>query len=103
MMAFHCSYYIAVKVLWFMVHTAGLKVDFNLITDAMEANALGHENFYIDIYSSSWGPSDYGFSVEGPGTLLQPTLATGVRVVCTYSPTLDHQLKPKYNLCVSSS
>ena len=66
-----------------MVRTAGLKIDFNLITDAMESNALGHENSYVDIYSSSWGPSDYGFSVEGPGTLLQQTLATGVREVHT--------------------
>ena len=64
-----------------IVFVPGLKVDFNFITDSTEANALGRENSYIDIYTNSWGPSDYGFSVERPGSLLQQTLTTGVREV----------------------
>lgn len=36
-------------------------------TDDKEANALKFKREYIDIYSNSWGPSDKGFEVEGPG------------------------------------
>ena len=67
-------------------------MDFDIITDAMEANALGYENSYIDIYSSSWGPSDYGFSVERPGTLVQQIFATGVREV-------RHLIQPNFRFC----
>lgn len=39
-------------------------------TDAIEANALGHHcREGVDIYSSSWGPSDDGKTRENPGRL----------------------------------
>ena len=60
---------------------AGLKVDFQHISDAIEANALGYRDSYIDIYSNSWGPSDHGFVVEGPGALVQATFANGIAKV----------------------
>ena len=59
----------------------GLKVGLSQLTDLAEASALGHKNNYIHIYSNSWGPSDWGFSVSGPGTLAKYVLATGVREV----------------------
>lgn len=62
----------------------GLKLDFSYLTDSDEADALGHMNSYIHIYTNSWGPTDYGFSVEGPGPLLIETFSTGAREVCKY-------------------
>ena len=50
-------------------------------TDLDEAAALGHYYDIIEIYSNSWGPSDNGFTVSGPGTLLQRTYEVGVREV----------------------
>ena len=61
-------------------------MDFSLISDAVEARALGYKDSHIDVYSNSWGPSDYGFTVEGPGDLLQQTLANGAREVIMGSP-----------------
>ena len=49
--------------------------------DMDEALALGHYSDIIEIYSNSWGPSDNGFTVSGPGTLLLRTFAAGVREV----------------------
>ena len=46
-----------------------------------EANALGHCNNVIEIYSNSWGVADYGYKLGGPGTLLQMTYEVGVREV----------------------
>ncbi|MDP7328354.1 MAG: S8 family serine peptidase [Candidatus Thalassarchaeaceae archaeon] len=37
--------------------------------DSKQADALGHENQIIDIYSNSWGPSDDGSTLEAPGPL----------------------------------
>lgn len=42
--------------------------------DELESQALGHlfdADNDIDIYSNSWGPSDNGFTKEGPGPLTQ--------------------------------
>jgi len=60
---------------------AGLKLDFGDSTDATEASALGYRDYHIDIYSNSWGPSDFGFIVDGPGTLVKNTFVTGVTEV----------------------
>ena len=60
---------------------SALKFEVGGATDAVEASALGYKDSYIDVYSNSWGPSDFGFYVEGPDTLAQNTLATGVREV----------------------
>jgi len=37
--------------------------------DSKEADALSHENQIMDIYSNSWGPSDDGRTLAGPGPL----------------------------------
>ena len=42
---------------------------------------------YIDVYSNSWGPVDYGYVVEGPGFLLEKTLATGTAKVSIANST----------------
>ena len=39
-------------------------------SDSDEANALSHLNDDIDIYSNSWGPSDNGNTLSGPGPLM---------------------------------
>ena len=50
-------------------------------TDSHEASALGYENDYIMIYSNSWGPSDAGFVVDGPGNYTAITLRNGTTLV----------------------
>ena len=44
----------------------------------MEAIALGHFSQEIDIYSNSWGPTDNGALVDGPGPLTRDVLKAGV-------------------------
>ena len=56
-------------------------MDFSYSSDSTEADAVGHKDSYIHIYSNSWGPSDYGFTVEGPGALLRETFSNGVKEV----------------------
>ena len=46
-----------------------------------EAEALAWRNDVIDIYSNSWGPTDDGIEVFGPGDLLQMALETSVEEV----------------------
>ena len=65
-----------------MLLNSALKFDVGGATDAQEARALGYQDNYIDVYSNSWGPSDFGFFVSGPNTLVQNTLRTGVTEVC---------------------
>ena len=50
-------------------------------TDAIEASALGFATQHIDIYSSSWGPYDNGFTVGGPGPILAHVLQRGAEEV----------------------
>ena len=59
----------------------GLKVDLGSLDDLTTADALGHNESYIDIYSNSWGPPDFGFIVEGPAYLTTLTLETGAQTV----------------------
>lgn len=53
-----------------MAGLAGLKLIACSTTDVRESSALGHERQDIDIYSNSWGPSDNGETLEGPGPLM---------------------------------
>ena len=53
--------------------------------------ALSHLNVIIDIYSNSWGPSDNGNIVDGPGRLTQMALEQAAREVsnnCIFSVIL---------------
>ena len=61
---------------------AGLKVDLTGgVTDSIEASSLSYKNNYIQVYSNSWGPSDKGFIVEKPGTLLENAFENAVTKV----------------------
>ena len=51
-------------------------------TDMDEADALSWQNGVVDIYSNSWGPEDTGYTVSGPGDLLERVLETSAREVC---------------------
>ena len=50
-------------------------------TDIFEARALMLNNGIVDIYSNSWGPSDYGDVVIGPGPVTQLALEYGAQEV----------------------
>ena len=54
-----------------------LKFNVSRGSDITESLGLGHMNNYIKVYSNSWGPSDFGFKVEGPGRLTKQTLFNG--------------------------
>lgn len=47
----------------------GIRMLDGMVTDRVEAEAFSFKNNYIHIYSSSWGPSDDGRTVEGPGLM----------------------------------
>lgn len=56
---------------------SGLRLISDSIRDADEAKAL---TYYYDrqhIFSNSWGPSDDGMSIEGPGSLTKRALVEG--------------------------
>ena len=53
------------------------------VTDRVEAESLSLNPQYIDIYSASWGPSDDGMTVEGPGTLASAAFLNGIAKVRT--------------------
>ncbi|KAL0870759.1 hypothetical protein ABMA27_005693 [Loxostege sticticalis] len=48
------------------------------ITDRVEGEAIGYAWDKVDIYSASWGPSDDGRTVEGPGRLATEAFERGV-------------------------
>lgn len=48
------------------------------ITDSIEAMALSFNNEHVSIYSASWGPTDNGKKLEGPGRLVTQALKNGV-------------------------
>src|SRR5690606_22059843 len=47
-------------------------------TDANEASALSYQRQVIDIYNNSWGPSDSGTVLGGPGPLTSEALADSI-------------------------
>lgn len=51
------------------------------VTDRVEAEAFSFNNNHIHVYSSSWGPSDDGKTVEGPGMLATQAFERGVQQV----------------------
>ena len=61
----------------------GIRVLGDSQTDLQEARALSHRDDIISIYSNSWGPFDFGFTVEGPGPLVQRTFQIGTAEVST--------------------
>ena len=60
-------------------------------TDAQEATALSYKNNVIQIYSNSWGPSDNGKIVSGPGRLLNMAFQNSVMSVsCLETRGVNH-------------
>ena len=57
----------------------GLRMLDGTISDQLEARALSFALDQVDIFSSSWGPSDDGETVEGPGRLAAAALEKGAR------------------------
>lgn len=57
---------------------AGLRLIAAAVTDAQEASALTFALADVDIYSNSWGPSDTGQQLAGPGPLTLAALEQGV-------------------------
>jgi hypothetical protein len=57
---------------------AGFQFDFAQLTPSDEANAFNLNLQDFQVYSNSWGPSDQGFTVEGPVQVTQDALEIGV-------------------------
>ncbi|XP_071951938.1 neuroendocrine convertase 1-like [Antedon mediterranea] len=64
----------------FNAKIGGIRMLDGKVTDALEAAAFSHALDHIDIFSASWGPSDDGKTVEGPGTLASKAIKTGITV-----------------------
>lgn len=59
----------------------GIRMLDGTVSDRVEASSLIHQLDQVEIYSSSWGPSDDGKTVEGPGRLVRQSLYRGVTEV----------------------
>lgn len=57
---------------------SGVRLLGGFTTDATEAQALGFMPQDIDIYNNSWGPSDNGQTLEGPGPLTLAAIEAGI-------------------------
>jgi len=57
---------------------AGLRLTSRAATDDQEASAFSWKNNAIHIYNNSWGPSDDGSTLEGPGGLASTALLNAV-------------------------
>ena len=76
----------------------GLKLDLGASEDVTESSALSYRSSHIDVYSNSWGPSDTGFIVDGPGYYLASAFEQGVRQVGTICTRMDvHVVHSVYN------
>lgn len=60
-----------------LVCDAGVRMLDGNVNDIIEASALSLNPQHIDIYSSSWGPSDDGQTVDGPGELAKMAFING--------------------------
>lgn len=63
----------------FEASIGGIRMLDGPITDAVEARSLNYNFQHIDIYSSSWGPDDFGRGVENPGKLTLKAFKKGIR------------------------
>lgn len=60
------------------VKIGGIKLLGGRVFDLIEGMALGFAHDKIDIYSSSWGPTDDGKTLEKPGTLARDAILRGI-------------------------
>ncbi|GAB6028003.1 Neuroendocrine convertase 1 [Chamberlinius hualienensis] len=56
------------------VKIGGVRLLDGTVTDSREAEALGYNCEHTDIYSASWGPTDDGETLDGPGRLAQSVI-----------------------------
>lgn len=49
------------------------------VTDHLEADAIGFNRKYVDIYSASWGPNDDGKTTEMPGPMATKAFELGIK------------------------
>lgn len=63
------------------VGIGGVRMLDGAVSDRVEASSLIHQLGKVDIYSASWGPTDDGKTVEGPGRLARQSLYRGVTEV----------------------
>ncbi len=56
---------------------AAIRIDLNTIPDSQVADALAYKNDVIQIKSNSYGPPDYGYTLEGIGPLTEAALLDG--------------------------
>ncbi|XP_022108498.1 neuroendocrine convertase 1-like [Acanthaster planci] len=57
----------------------GIRILEGKITDAVESASLSYNLDHIDIFSSSWGPTDDGMTTDGPGPLTKKALEEGIK------------------------
>jgi len=62
----------------FDAKVGGVRMLDGRVTDRVEAESLSLNPQHIDIYSASWGPSDDGQTVEGPGQLAAAAFKNGI-------------------------
>ena len=72
------------------------------VTDVVEASSLSLNPQHIDIYSSSWGPTDDGKTVDGPGKLASRAFVSGVTKV-SFSLTVNSGLENQPHSFMSQS
>ena len=63
------------------MYATGVRMLDGAVTDVVESSSLHLNPQHIDIYSSSWGPSDNGQTVDGPGRLAKKAFVEGVKEV----------------------
>ncbi|EDQ92387.1 uncharacterized protein MONBRDRAFT_30798 [Monosiga brevicollis MX1] len=61
------------------VNLGGIRMLDGPVLDSVEGASLSFNPQYVDIYSASWGPSDDGRTMEGPGPLAVTAFASGVK------------------------
>lgn len=68
---------------------SGIRMLDGKVTDRVEAEALSYNIDHIDIFSASWGPTDDGKTVEGPGRLAQKAILKGIQQVLKFQKRLQ--------------
>ena len=66
-----------------VIFSKGVRMLDGPVSDRIEGEALSFASNLVDVYSASWGPSDDGETVEGPGRLAQRAFLQGVTQVCS--------------------
>ena len=62
----------------FNAKIGGVRMLDGQVSDAVEARGLSFNPDHVDIYSSSWGPTDNGKTLEGPGKLAKMAFKNGI-------------------------